>query len=252
MRRERLNRIAVLALSRVEAYLIVLVVFATVIVVILGGWPGWLIPVSLGAGAVLLVLLVLDSLSDPGADQAAAFADIDPKRIHDSDLRAKLIRALEYVRAAQRLAQRYPSGVLDAADDELPQLEEAVRSIFRMSLRLQEFRADKLIGRDLAELQRQRSRGGRLSPKQEEQMRTLERLEELVRTAYREIDDALAHLGRSYAEMQAIQVTPEFRGREAYVFKELDASTARLSDLAARYDEAFGSRRAPGDRRADK
>jgi hypothetical protein len=246
MRRERLSRIAAHALSRVEAYLIALVVFATVIVAIMGGWPSWIILLSIVAGAVLMGLLVIDSLTDPVADQNASLADIDPKRIFDPELRHKLSRALEYVRAAQKLARRYPTGAMDAADDELPQLEEAARSIFRMSLRLQEYRDDRLIQRDLVDLQRQRDTS--LSPQQKEQLRTLQRLDELVRTAGQEIDDALAHLGRSYAEMQAIQVTPEFRGREAYSFRDLDASTRRLSELAASYDEVFGSRGRPGDR----
>ncbi len=66
-----------------------------------------------------------------------------------------------------------------------------------------------------------------------------------MRSAEREIDDALAHLGQAYAEMQTIKVTPELHGVAAQSLEQLEASTRRLSDLAAGYDEAFGTRARP-------
>lgn len=249
MRRERLSRLAAHTLTRVEAYIIVITVFAAVIVAIVGGWPIWIVPVSLVVGIALLGLLVLDSLSDPRVERDAAVSDLDPGQIRDPALRAKLQRALEYVRATQRLAGGDASGILDAADDELPQIEDAARSIFRLSLRIQGYRSDPLILRDLADLRRRKDRGGRMSEEEEAQLSALERLDELVRASDREIDDALAQLGRSYAEMQTISATPEFRGRDAFVLQDLEDSTRRLSDLAANYDEVFRSRDLPQDRR---
>jgi hypothetical protein len=246
MHTNRLSRIVAYALSRVEAYLIVVLVFGAVVAAILGGWPWWVIAAAVVVGALLLGLLVLDSLADPDSERDAALADVEVGRVRDRVLRDKLRRALEYVRAAQKLAHRDGSGVLDTADDELPQLEEAARSIYQMSLRLQEFRADSLLRQDLMELQRERQRRGRLTTDREAQLASLHRLEEVVSSAEREIDDALAHLGRAYAEMQAIKVTPELRGVAAESLEQLEASSRRLSDLAAGYDEAFGTRARPG------
>lgn len=246
MHRERFRRIAGYALSRREAYLIVGLVFAAVVVTIVGGWPAWVIGVSVLAGVLLLLLLIMDSLFDPNVERDAAVADVDLGRLRDRDLQAKVRRALEYVRAAQRLARQDRGTTLDAADDELPELEQAARSIYQMCLRLQEFRSDALIQRDLGEIRQQRARRAELSDDQREQLTTLERLSELVASAQREIDAALAHLGRAYAEMQVIKVTPELRGREADALEQLGASTRRLSDLAAGYDEAFGGQLPPG------
>ncbi len=243
MHRERLNRIASYALSRWEAYAIVLLVFAAVAVAILGKWPEWVILASVGAGVVLLALLVLDSLVDPEAERDASMADIEVSRIRDGALRSKVVRAMEYVRAAQKLARRDRAGTLEAADDELPQLEQAVRSIYQMSLRLQEYRGERLLHQDLAGLQQRRAQRVALTSDQQEQLAALEKLQQLVREAEQGIDSALADLGRSYAEMQAMKFTPELRGRVADVFEQLEASTRRLSDLAEGYDEVFGSRR---------
>ena len=250
MQSSRLGRIVGYALSQPAAYLVVGLVFVAVIVAIVGHWPGWTILASVAVGIVLLGLLVLDSLTDPGAERESCLADVDPSRISDAAVRAKLRQALDYVRAAQRLAASDTSGALDSADDELPQMEQAVRSIYQMSLRLQEYRADRLMRRDLAELEGQKSRWGRLTDEQEQHLAALRRVDQLMQTAEREIESALAQLGRSYAEMQAIRITPEVRGRAVEAFRELGEATRRLSDLAQGYDEAYGSRVQPRGSRA--
>lgn len=245
MRSERLKRIIAYALSRPEAYLIVGLVFLAVLVAMLGQWPGWVIGASIVAGVVLLGLLILDTLFDPTAERNAALADVDPGRVRDPALRKKLRKALEYVRAAQKLTKQDKSGLLDAVDEELPELERAARSIYQMSLRLQEFRADRLLQRDLADLRQQSKQSGPLNPDREAQLKTLRRLDDLVSKAEQAIESALADLGRSYAEMQAIRVTPELRGRAGDSLEQLQSSTKRLSDLAQGYDEVYGSRTVP-------
>jgi len=237
--RKRIGRIIGYALSRITAYLVVGLVFLAVVVAIIGGWPTWVILASIAGGLVVLGLLVVDALLQPSIELDVSIADIDIKELHNAALREKVRRALEYNYAALKLARHDKSGVLDLADNELPQLSEAARSIYQMCLRLQEFRADRLIERDFAELQRQREIHGQLTSQQEAQLQALERLNELVRSAEREIDSALAHLGRSYAEMQAIKVTPELRGRAGEALEELETSTKRLSDLAQGYDEVY-------------
>ncbi len=245
MGRQRLGQTASYALSRPEAYIIVVAVFVAVVVALVGGWPGWVVLVSLAAGVAALGLLILDSLANPDVEGEVLIADIDVGEVSDPALRAKVIRALEYVRAARRLSQRDTSGVLDVANDELPQLEQAARSIYQMSRRLQEFRADRLVQRDLSDLQK-RSQRGQLTEDQKAHLDTLRRIDELARSAEQEIDSALAHLGRSYAEMQAIKSTPEFRGRAVDAFDELGASAKRLSELADGYDEVYSRRTQPG------
>ena len=242
MRSERISRIIGYALNRQEAYLSVGLTFVAVVVAILRGWPWWVMLACAAAGALLLGLLVIDSLADPSAEREAALADVDLSKVHDKRLKNKLQRAIEYVHAAQRLAKQDNIGALDGADDELPQLEQAVRAIFQMSLRLQEYGEDRLIQRDLLELQKMASGSRRLTEDQKAQLETLRRLDDLVRTAEREIDDALANLGRSYAEMKAIGVTPELRGGAAETLDQLTACTQRLSELAAGYDDAYGVR----------
>ncbi len=245
MASERAKRIAAYTLSRWEAYLIVIVVFAAVLAAIIGGWPTWVVLASLGTGAVLLVLLVLDSLSDPSVERDASIADVEPGRIRDRDLRAKLQRALEYVRAAHQLARRRDL-TLGGAEDELPQLEQAARAIYQLCLRLQDYRSDRIVQRDLADLASRQARRGGLSEDEQQQLATLRRLDELVRSSAQEIDNALADLGRSYAEMRAIEATPELRGRQADALRQLDDSTRRLSDLAAGYDEVFAATHGAG------
>jgi hypothetical protein len=228
-------------LTRAEAYLVVVLVFVAVIVAIIGNWPWITIVVSLGAGVLLLALLILDSLANPDVDREASIADIDVRQVRDPDLKSKVLKALQYVRAIQRLSKRNVAA-LDAADDELPQLEQSVRSIYQMSLRLQEFRSDDLLQRDLADLERHRRDRGELDKDREAYLNTLTRLNQMVRAADQEIDSALAHLGRSYAEMQAIKVTPEFRGGTADTLNQLKSSTLRLAELAQGYDEVYGAR----------
>ena len=95
MRSERLNRIISYALSRPAAYFIVGLVFLAVVVAVVGRWPGWVILASVGAGVVLLGLLIVDALFDPNTERDAAIADVDPSRLRDPALREKLRKALE-------------------------------------------------------------------------------------------------------------------------------------------------------------
>ncbi|TAK31641.1 MAG: hypothetical protein EPO21_17055 [Chloroflexota bacterium] len=247
MRSQRLNRRIAYALSRPTAYLIVGLVFLAVVVAVIGRWPSWVIGASIAVGLVLFGLLILDALFDPNTEREAALSDVDPGRVRDPALREKLRKALEYVRAAQQLVKQDKSGLLDTADEELPELERAARSIYQMSLRLQEFRADRLLQRDLADLRKLSKQEGPLNPDREAQLKTLRRLDDLVSKAEQAIDSALADLGRSYAEMQAIKVTPGLCGRATDSLEQLQSSTRRLSDLAQGYDEAYGGRTVPGN-----
>ncbi len=247
MDRERFRRIASYALGRSEAYVIVGVTFAAVLAAILGGWPGWIIPAALGGGVLLLGLLVWDTLADPSAERDASLADLDPCRIRDKEMQEKARRALEYVRGAQRLAREDREGILGAASAELPQLERAARLICQMGLRLQEFRSDRLIQQDLASLREQPSGEAKhLSADQMAHRQSLQELQRLVDSAQEEMDNTLANLGRSYAEMQSIKVTPEVRGRAIEALEELKSSAQRLADLADGYDAAYGRRSAAG------
>ncbi|MDP2662740.1 MAG: hypothetical protein Q8R28_18650 [Dehalococcoidia bacterium] len=242
---DRFKRIAGYALTRPEAYIIVVLVFLVALVDILGGWPGWIIAAGIVAGAALLGLLILDSLSDPNSEREASIADVEAGRVRDPALRNKVLRALEYVRAAQKLAKAGAGDTLGSVRDELPQLEQAARSMFQMAIRLQDFQSDRILQRDLADL-RKESEQGRLTDEQKDQLDSLNRLDELVRSADQEVDGALSVLGRSYAEMQTIRATPELRGQAAAALEELDASSRRLSELAEGYDQVFGSRVQPG------
>ncbi len=245
MQIDRFKRIAGYALTRPEAYIIVVLVFLLALVDIFGGWPGWVILAGIVAGAVLLGLLIVDSLNDPDSEREASIADVDAGRVRDPALRNKVLRALEYVRAAQKLAREDTKDTLSLVRDELPQLEQAARSMFQMAIRLQDFQADRIVQRDLVDLRR-RSEQGKLTGEQRDQLDTLNRLDDLVRNADREIDGALSVLGRSYAEMQTIKATPELRGQAAAALEELDASSKRLSELADGYDQVFGDRVQPG------
>ncbi len=249
MRGDRINRIVSYALNRPAAYAIVLMVFVASMIAILGHWPLWVVGASIAAGAVLLGLLVADSLSDPVVEQEASLADIDLSLIRDKALKASVVRAIEYVKGAQAQVRDDREGVLASAGDELPEMEHAVRSIFQMALRVQDFRNDALVQRDLGEARqgRSNSRHFALSQSRQEWFSSLEKLEGLVGTAEQEIDEALAHLGQSYVEMKAIKVTPEIKGRTIDALKDLNESTERLSDLARSYDEAFSQRAQPNE-----
>jgi hypothetical protein len=239
---DRLNRMVGYALNRREAYLIVLVTFAAVIVAIVGRWPLWVVGASVVVGALLLALLVIDSLSDPDVEQEASLAGLELDRVIDKGLRSSVKKAMEYVCGAQQLVRRDREGLLTSAGDELPQMEEATRSIFQMALRVQEYRSDALIQRDLAELRATAGRSRTVSDSRQEQLASLEKLDSLIRSAEQEIDAALAHLGQSYAEIKAIKVTPELQGQSIAALEGLNESARRLSDLAQGYDEVFGKR----------
>ncbi len=242
MSQSKLSRGIAYALGRTEAYIIVVIVFLAVVVAIVGGWPGWIIPASIVTGAVLLVLLVWDSLSDPNTERQSSIADINPGQVRDQKARAKVRKALEYVRGIQRMVANDQEGLLGIAKEELPQLEQAARLIYQMCLRLQEFYADPIIRQDLARLEELQARRKSLPPGQAAHLEALVQLHNLVQSAEQQVDSVLAHLGRSYAEMQSIKVTPEFRGRAQAALEQLRDSAQRLSDLADGYDEAYSSR----------
>jgi len=97
----------------------------------------------------------------------------------------------------------------------------------------------------LADLQQVQAGRGTLTEDQREQLKSLQKLDELMRSSEQALDRALADLGRSYAEMRTIEATPELRGRDIDSLRALDESTRRLSDLAAGYDEVFSGRIRP-------
>lgn len=258
---ERQARQAVLehALLRVENALILAgVLLATYFVP--QPFPWWPLWGWAALGVVGVAGLVVSSLTDPEHNRqvvAELFVqEFTTAGIKDSKIKAKLEQALDYFRRIQAAVQTQKGGVMqDRLGDTVRQINDWLANMFQLARRLDAYRRDDIIQRDLksvpAEISNYRQRFNlERDPSVRQQMEAainarttqqeaLDRLENMMEKAEFQLEQSLAALGTIYPQVQLIGAREVDSSRTQRLQADISDQVNTLNDLVSSINEVY-------------
>lgn len=220
-------------------------------------WPRWGWPLLglLGMGAI-----VLSSVTNAefNARMVLRFfqAQFNLRRIIDPDLRHEVEAALEYQRRIFEKARRGTASVLwDRAEDTASQLNDWIRNVYRLAVRLDTYRRDTLLHRERenvpGELENLRARRelesspevlGQLDEvlkSKEKQLDTLTALNTRMKQAELSLEQTLTAMATVDSQVQLIDAEDIQSGRSARLREDIREQVLRLDDLVSSINEVY-------------
>lgn len=223
-------------------------------------WPWWGWPLL---GIVAEGFIVYTSLTD--ADTAARVVasifreEFDPRTVSDRNLQGKLAQAVEYRERIERAVRGQRQGALrEHLADMATGIDDWVSQMFRLGRRLDAFRSDPIIARDMADVPRESERlRSRLrlegDPEVRQQMettlagkiaqqRSLERLDDTMERAELQMDHSLSALGTIYSQTLLIGAREVDSGRAQRLREDIREQVASLQDMVDSINEVYDYR----------
>jgi hypothetical protein len=220
-------------------------------------WPWW------GWLAIALVteaLIVFTSITDVRTGEQVVAdmlrQEFNPDVIRDRDLRSELERALEYRARIESLVRIQSVGVLrDRLEATTQGVQEWLANIFRLAQRLDTFKTDDVIHRDIEDTPaavhnlkvRLRTENDPAVRNQlqialqwkETQLQTLGALRSTMEQAEAQLETTVAALGTVYAQLQLISAKKAEGGTAERIAGSIHDEVAALNDLVAAMDEVY-------------
>jgi len=220
-------------------------------------WPWWGWPL-LGIVGVFLILFSSVTNADFNASMLLRIfqRQFDLKRIKDSQLHNKLTSALEYQRRIF-VKTRYPetSVMRERAEDTNRQLNSWIRNMYRLAIRLDTYRRDKLMHQDLAliagtveTLKSQQKRETKPALKKqlnevveskEKQLETLQALQDRMKQAELSLEQSLTALATLDSQIQLIDAEDIQSGRAIRMREDIQEQVLRLDDLVSSINQVY-------------
>ncbi len=221
------------------------------------GWPVWGWPLL---GIIGLAAIVYSSLTDEEANARILLRlfqeQFDPRRIKDRKLRQDVETALEYQRRIEALARAQRPGVMrDRLEDTANQLTDWIRNIYRLALRLDAYRQDKLLARQREEVPQEiqdltarlklesdpdlREQLAQILESKGAQWQALRSLDSQMKQAQLHVEQSLAALATVYSQMQLINAQDIQSGRAERLRADIQEQVNRLNDLIASINEVY-------------
>ncbi len=221
------------------------------------GWPVWGWPFL---GIIGLAAIVYSSLTDEEANARILLRlfqeQFDPRRIKDKKLRQDVETALEYQRRIEALARAQKPGVMrDRLEDTANQLTDWIRNIYRLALRLDAYRQDKLLARQREEVPQEiqdltarlklesdpdlRGQLEQILESKGAQWQALRSLDSQMKQAQLHVEQSLAALATVYSQMQLINAQDIQSGRAERLRADIQEQVNRLNDLIASINEVY-------------
>ncbi len=221
------------------------------------GWPVWGWPLL---GIIGLAAIVYSSLTDEEANARILLRlfqeQFDPRRIKDKKLRQDVETALEYQRRIEALARAQRPGVMrDRLEDTANQLTDWIRNIYRLALRLDAYRQDKLLVRQREEVPQEiqdltarlklesdpdlREQLAQILESKGAQWQALRSLDSQMKQAQLHVEQSLAALATVYSQMQLINAQDIQSGRAERLRADIQEQVNRLNDLIASINEVY-------------
>ncbi len=220
-----------------------------------GAWWMWLIFGAVGEG-----LIVLSSLKDRRFYRQVMdelFHDkFDISRLHSTENRQKVAKALEYRELIFKEIDRKQDAVLDEyLRDSARGLEDWIAQIYRLALGIDAYQRDPMIARDMAsvpqELERYkaqlvREKGGPVQAELEKtisvkqaQWDALRNLRDTMAKAQLQLDDTLSAIGTIYMQMVLIGSKDVNSSRAQRLQQDMSEQVRALQDTSAAMDEVY-------------
>jgi hypothetical protein len=218
-------------------------------------WWGWPLLGLLGMGAI-----VVSSITNAEFNSRMLLrifqAQFNLRRIQDTGLRAEVQSALEYQRRIFEKARRGSSSVLwDRAEDTANQLNDWIRNIYRLAIRLDTYLRDALLQQEQNNVPQelealQARRGSEENPAvlkqleevlqgKEKQWQTLKALETRMKQAGLSLEQTLTALATIDSQVQLIDAEDVRSGRSERMREDIREQILRLDDLVSSINEVY-------------
>lgn len=220
-------------------------------------WPLWGWPL-LGIFGVSAILL--SSITNAEFNASMLFKifqrQFDLKRIKDPQLQDKISSALEYQRRIYNKT-RYPDTnvMRERAEDTNRQLKDWIRNMYRLAIRLDTYRRDKLMHKDLTQIAeevetlstQQKRESNQALKKQlddvveskEKQLETLHALQNRMKQAELSLEQSLTALATVDSQIQLIDAEDIQSGRSIRLREDIQEQVLRLDDLVSSINQVY-------------
>jgi hypothetical protein len=233
------HAVLIYALGRWQTAAVVLFVAAGIATTIVAlGFNVFIIAAWLLLGLAGVAGMIVVSFRDERSLDEALTVPIDLGQIRTPALRDQVERARTYREAIRNAVFQVESPELRASLATLTRpSDDPAWLILTLARRIEIFREDRIIQEDLKRL-RVAEESGRLSDHERAHLEELNKFEEMIAEAGRKIDETLAQLGASYAEIQAIGASGAIRGGKVQLaLDEIRDRATELSELGDALDE---------------
>ncbi len=226
-------------------------------------WWGWL-----AVGGVAEALIVGTSVTDARAAQQAV-ADMfrsehNPARLRSEGYRGVVERALAYRdQMSREVAQRPDTLLRDRLNEQVGQVDDWVDGIYRLAVRLEDLSSDRLLQQDFQsapmDLQRlvarlrattdaeTQARLREAVAARQTQVENLNRLRDLTERGNIQLENTLAALGATYAQVQLLTAKDIDSVRARQLQQDIAAQVSALQDVVTSLDEVRGRAQTPGE-----
>jgi hypothetical protein len=218
-------------------------------------WPVWGWPLL---GLLGLAGIFFSSLTDAEANARVVLElfqqQFDPRKIRDEALRQEVDTALAYQQRIETQIRRHRAGVLrDRLEDTANQLSDWIANIYRLALRLDDYRRDELLAqerervpREIEELaaERERERNPELREELErvleskgKQWQALRALDAQMKQAELRLEESATALSTVYSQIQLIGARGVDSSRAERLEADIREEVDRLDDLISSINE---------------
>ncbi len=214
----------------------------------------WLI-----VGAVLEVIYLVATLSDPKAREQAARRIMeeryDPSDLRDIFARQQMQKALEYKRIIDEFVARQGSAMRVALEDTADQINEWIALIYRLGRSVDTFGSNPIIARDRQQIPTEiQSLKRRLTLEsdpgvkaelqraldiKESLRQDLERVASLVKRTQIKMETTVAQLSTVHAKMQLIDAKELDSSRAQRLQSEIREEVSSLEDIVSAMDDVY-------------
>lgn len=230
-------------------------------------WLPWWIWLLMGAIAEVAILWT--SLSDE-ATAARVVADMfrrqfDPHTLHQTQLRDRVEKALEYRGRIEEVVQRTQKGVLrEHLTETARQISDWVEQVYALARRLDAYESDPVLKQDLRSVPLAiKNFSTRLETEDDEAVRTqlretiaskeaqwanLQRLQNTMEKAEYQLENTLAAMGTVYAQLQLLGAKDVDSGRAQRLREDIAEQVAALQDVLETMDEVYKGQESPYSR----
>lgn len=224
-------------------------------------WPGmqpwmWVI-----IGAVLEVVYIVATLTDPAARKQALDRMLterfDPRDIKNDHARSRLEKALEYKRSVDTFVSKQAGAMRVTLDDTRRSIDQWIGLIYRLAKSIDNFESNAIIDRDRREVPTQlRALENRLKIEKDPAVRAeiqqaieirsalakdLEKVESLVKRTEIKMDTTVAQLSTVHARMQLMDAKELDSGRAQRLQTEIKDELSELNDIVDAMDDVYSS-----------
>jgi hypothetical protein len=220
------------------------------------GWQPWY---WLIAGALLEVIYLVTTLTDPAARQQAVSRmlteQFDPRDIKNISARQRLQKALEYKKSIDEFVAKQTSALKVSLAETAHEIDEWIALIYRLARSIDNFESNAIIERDrrsvpteLQSLERRLRIETDPGVKAELQkaieirrslLEDLQKVESQVKRTEIQMDSTVAQLSTVHAKLQLIDAKELDSGRAQRLQQEIHEEVASLNDMVSAMDDVY-------------